>query len=215
MASVTELVTDVRAEIPEVPKIIAQKYLMRATRMFCQETRAWRVDFLVSTTATIATITLTSKFPSGTELVDIVSVKHTDGGAPVEPRTYNWLDKNLTDWRSDTALKANYYVLDGNNIMRLVPTPSTTVADAYDVRVAVQPLRTATTLDSVLTNRYDEDLINGTLALLYRIPRKPWTDLSLAQFYQVKFNDSMPRARSEAADEFQTGVPRKVRYGGL
>jgi len=215
MASVAELVTDIRASVPDVPKAVIQKYLMRAARTFCQETRAWRVDFLISVVTVVPTVSLAAKIPSGTELVDVISIKNTGGGEPVHARTYSWLDTNTSDWRSDTALNANYYVLDGNNTLRLVPTPSTTVASLYDVRVAVKPLRTATTLDSVLTNHYDEELIHGALSHLYLIPRKPWTDLNLAQYHQGMFLNSMPRARAEATDEFQVGVARKVKYGGL
>ena len=215
MASLANLVTDVRASIPEVPKSVIQLYLLRAARTFCQETRAWRVDFLLSVTGTIATQSLVSSLPTGTELVDIISIKNTGGGQPVSPRTYAWLDTNTSDWRSDTGLNANYYLMDGNNTIRWVPTPSKTTANLYDVRVAVKPLRTATSLDTTLTNHYDEELINGTLGLLYMMPRKPWTDLNLAQYHQSMFMNSMPRARAEATDEFQTGVPRKVKYGGL
>jgi len=215
VALVTSLVPDIRASIPDIPSFVAERQLLRATRVFCQETRAWRVDFLMSVVGTVGTVTLTSQLPAGTELVDIISIKNVGGGEPVEARTYTWLDKNTSDWRSETDRDARYYVLDGNNIIRLVPTPSTTVASLYDIRVAVKPLRTATTLNDVLVNKFDENLIDGALAYLYLMPRKPWSDTKLAQYHKAMFINSLPGARAAAADEFQVGVPRKVRYGGL
>jgi hypothetical protein len=142
-------------------------------------------------------------------------MKNSSGGAPVVPRTFSWLDENLSDWRSQTSDLANYYVLDGNNTIRLVPTPTTTTANLYSVRVAVKPTLAAITLDDVLVNKYRESLISGALGLLFMLPRKPWTDTRMAGFHTASFEGAMPPARAEAADEFQTGVPRKVKYGGL
>jgi len=215
MAAITDLVPDVRAEIPDIPSFVAERQLLRAARIFCQETRAWRVNIEVSVTETVARTILTSLLPTGTELVDIISVKNTSGGEPLTPRTFSWLDENLTDWRSETDLNAAYYVLDGNNTMRLVPTPSATTAYLYDARIAVKPLLSATTLDDVLVNKYDELIIHGALGKLYVMPRKTWTDDARAAYHTGLFNAGIPAAKTEAADEFQTGVPRKVKYGGI
>lgn len=215
MAAITTLVPDIRAEIPWVPSFVAERYLIRAARVFCEETRAWRMDFLLSVVANVGTVSLVTKLPTNTELVDVISIKNVGGGEPVKPRTFKWLDQNLSDWRSDTALNANYYLLDGNNTLRFVPTPSTTVASLYDVRVAVKPTRSASNFDDVLLNKFDNDLINGALGMLYAVPQKSWSDKSLASYYTVQFMDSIPTARAYAAEEFQTGTPRKVKYGGL
>ncbi len=215
MAALTDLVIDIRSEIPGIPSFVAERQLMRAARVFCQETRAWRVDFLLSVVGSVPTSVLTSQLPTGTELVDIISIKNTAGGEPVKAKTYTWLDQNTSDWRSETDLNAKYYVLDGNNTIRLVPTPSVTTASLYDIRLAVKPLRSATALDDVLVNKFDEDLIHGGLAYLYLIPNKPWSDPGMGQYHEARFLDSLPGARAAAADEFQTGVARKVKYGGL
>lgn len=215
MALLTTLVPDVRVEIPEIPSFVAERQLLRALRMFCEETRCWRVDISVSVVANTPKVLLTSLLPSGTELVDIIAVKNTDGGVPVEPRTYMWLNQNTTDWRSETNTAASWYVLDGNNTIRFVPTPSATVTGRYYVRVAVKPLLTATVINDVVINKYDELIVHGALGRLYLIPRKPWTDANLAQYHEALFRNGWASARAEAADEFQTGVPRKVKYGGL
>ena len=215
MAAVVDLVPDVRVEIPEIPSFVAERQLLRAAREFCEETRTWRVSDQISTVAAIATINLTSILPTSTELVDIISIKNISGGAPPEPRTFAWLDENVSDWRTDTALDAKWYVLDGNNTIRLVPTPSTTTTNQYYIRIAVKPLLTAVTIDDVLVNKYDELLVHGALSKLFLIPRKSWTDTNLAAFHLSLFGGSFAAARTEAAEEFQTGIPRKVKYGGL
>ncbi len=215
MAALTVLVPDILAEIPGIPSFIAERQLLRAARLFTEDTRAWRASVQMSVTATVATVDMTSLLPTGTELVDIISMKNVGGGEPVHPKTYSWLDQNTSDWRSQTDIAAAWYVQDGNNTVRLVPIPSATTANLYDVRVAVKPLLTATTIDDLLVNKFSENLIHGALSFLYLIPNKPWTDGGLAQYHNVMFLDSFSAARVEAAEEFQTDVARKVKYGGL
>ena len=215
MAVLTELVKDVQVIVPEVPKFVAERQLLRALRDFAEETRAWRVDIQVGTTASTATTDITSLLPTGTELVDIISMKNSAGGAPVEPVTYAYLDENVSDWRGQEALNANWFVLEDNNVIRFVYTPSATEANKYYVRAAVKPLLTATAIDDRVVNKYDEVLVDGALGRLLAMPRKPWTDFQLAEYHFVQFESAKAAARTRASEEFQTGVPRKVKYGGL
>ena len=213
--NISTLVPDVRAVIPEVPTFIVTRQVIRAMREFCEETRAWRVDVNLSTVENASTYNLTGLLPTNTELVEIISVKSDEGNAPVEPITTAWLDHNKSTWRDETSSEAMYFYLVSNNTIRLVPTPSATATNKYFVRLAVKPLLTATTFDDQVDNKYNETLISGALANLLMIPRKPWTDFSLGDFYRRKFEAAFAPARAEATDEFQTGVARKVRYGGL
>lgn len=213
--AISTLTPDVRVYIPEVPSFVVQRHLLRSVREFCEETRAWRVSGTLSTVAGTATISLSSLLPTTTELVDIISMKNSQGGAPLVPRTFKWLDENITNWRSDSNDTANYYVLESNNTIRLTPTPASTVSGAYYTRIAVKPTISATTLDDVLVNKFRETIISGALGLLLMIPRKPWTDAKMAAYHTAKFESAMAAAKTEAAEEFQTGIPRKVKYGGL
>jgi len=215
MTALSVLVPDVRVEIPDIPTFVAERQLLRAAREFCEETRTWRVNVEISVIATIPASNIASLLPSDTELVDVVSIKNIGGGAPVIPRTYAWLDKNTSDWRSETDLNANYYVLDGNNAIRFIPIPSVTTASLYYARVAVKPTLDASAINDIVANKYDEVLVHGALAKLFLMPRKPWTDANLAQYHLALFRASFAPARTEAAEEFQTGIPRKVKYGGL
>jgi len=216
MAALTVLVPDIQAEIPEIPNFIAERQILRAAREFCEETRMLRVDLTVSTIASAATIDLNDEMLDvTTELIDVVSVKNVDGGRPVEARTVAWLNENTTDWRSEEALDATWYTRETFDSIRLVYTPSTSVANKYFVRVTIKPKMTATAIDDILINKYDETLIHGALGKLYMIPRKPWTDLNLGQYHTTMFIGAMPAATTRGADDHQTGIPRKVKYGGL
>ncbi len=215
MAALTELVKDVQVIAPEVPKFVAERQLLRALRDFAEYTRAWRVDIQIGVTDSVATVDISNLLPTNTELVDVISIKNSSGGAPVEPTTVAYLDENVSDWRSDEALDANWFVLEDNNTLRFVYTPSTTVANKYYARVAVKPTLSATAIDDRVVNKYDEVLVDGALGRLLSMPRKPWTDFNLAEFHYINFESEKASARTKASEEFQTGVPRKVKYGGL
>jgi hypothetical protein len=212
--NVSTLVQDIISDIPEIPGFVAARQYLRAVRELC-EAKVWRIDLLVTAIANTPTYDLTALFPTETVLVDLISMKPYDGSTPVKPKTQAWLDTNWADWRDDTALLAKYYVQEDANTMRLVPTPAELVVDAYTVRAAVKPTMDATFIDTLLANRYSELLISGAKAHLFLTPRKPWTDLTLGQYHRANFVAGIPEAESEAADEFQTGVARKVKYGGL
>jgi len=212
MTAISDLVPDVRVEIPEIPSFVAERQLLRAARELCEEARVWRVD--ISITPTAATTDLTSLLPTTTELVDIISIKNTDGGAPVDPKTQAWLDINTSDWRNDTNSAAKYYMLSSNNTIQLFPTPPATSGASYYVRLAVKPLLTATTIDDLVANKHDELIIHGALAKLFLQPRKVWSDPVLGQYHLSEFMAGVPTARAKAADEYQTGVARTVKYGG-
>jgi hypothetical protein len=206
---------DLRAEIPELPSFVADRYLIRAAREFLEESRAWRVNADLSTTADTATVSLVSVLPANTELVDIISVKDTLGSTPVTPTTFAKLDKERADWREETDLSAMYYVLESNNRLRFVPTPANTITAKYHVRFAVKPTLAATSLDDVVANKYDEAIISGALSRLFGQARKPWSDDRREAKHFARFQLAKSAARTEAAEEFQTGVARKVKYGGL
>lgn len=213
--NVSTLVQDIISDIPEVPVFVATRQYIRALRVLCEKSRVWRVNFDFDSVAGKSSYDISSYFPSNTELVDILSWKPAGGETTVKPKTYKWLDDNEADWRDQEALIANYYVLTSNNTIRLVSTPSQTVVDAYHVRAAIKPKVGITQIEDLLHNKYSEVLISGAKAFLFMTPRKPWTDLQMAQYHQAAFLAAIPDARSEASDEFQTGVARKVKYGGL
>ena len=215
LTNVEAQVRDVIADIPEVPAFIAARQYLRACRVLCEKARVWRLDGTITTGAGAPLEDLSDVFPDNTELVDLITLKPAEGGTPVKPKTQAWLDTNWTDWRTQEALVARYYVLEENNTIRFVPVPSETVTDAYYFRAAIKPTLSAEEIDDLLVNKYDEVLIHGAKAYLFMTPRKPWTDLQMAQYHQAAFLAAIPDARSEATDEFQTGVARKVKYGGL
>lgn len=213
MAAIQTLVLDILADIPEAPSFAAERQYLRALRKLCQEARVWRVDGTLTTTADDPELDATPILPNLTELVDVISLKPTTGGQDLDAKTKKWLDNNATNWRNESADIGKWFVRESNDVVRIVPTPS--AATSYYASVAVKPVYGQTEIDDLVSNHFSELVVHGAKGFLFMMPRKPWTDLNLAQFHMAEFEVGIPEARRLAADEFQTGVPRKVKYGGI
>ena len=60
---------------------------------------------------------------------------------------------------------------------------------------------------------YREAIVNGTLFRLLRMPSRDWTDFQGADVYRSLYNVGLVEAERKA-QQSDTGVARKVRYGG-
>lgn len=60
-------------------------------------------------------------------------------------------------------------------------------------------------IPSEIVGRYTEDLIHGILARMMSQPNKPYTNLSLAQFHNLKFRGGTSRAKNEAKTGYTAG----------
>lgn len=59
-----------------------------------------------------------------------------------------------------------------------------------------------------LIDRYSEELMHGLLSRMFPQPSKPYTNLSLAQYYTTKFTGGISRARNDARTFYLAGAQR-------
>ena len=147
--------------------------------------------------------------PHTTKLEKVLSVVFD--GRDLEPITPALLDQRLPKWRESTS-KPEYYVKLNSTTLRVAPVPDGT--GSLIVRAIIKPSHTSTKCDADVINDYRDTIINGALFRLLRLPSKEWTDYSGASVYGSLFSEGVIDAerRARSAD---TGVARKVNYGGL
>ena len=147
--------------------------------------------------------------PQGTSLDKVLSV--VCDGVDLEPITPALLEQRLPKWRENTG-KPEYYVKLNATTIRVVPVTSS--AATIIVRAIVKPSHTSTKCNAEIMNDYRDTIVNGALYRLLRLPSKDWTDYSGAGVYGTLFSEGVTHAerRARSAD---TGVARKVNYGGL
>jgi hypothetical protein len=84
-----------------------------------------------------------------------------------------------------------------------------------DLRVTVQPSRTATAIPNSVLRFYEETIISGALAYVLRMPNTPWRDKRLGDKHGRDFTLGIAKAEGMAEDENVKGIVRRVKYGGL
>jgi hypothetical protein len=210
MTAIADAAQEVRVLIPEVTKNVLHMALLAAAREYCRRSLAWRSRNLVNTIAGTSSYEFWD--PLDAIIVDIFSPKlDTDISLTKAPdNKVDLIDMELLTKQDEPE----YIFFNGvENSVQLAPIPD--AAYALTAQVALMPLPTSTVLNDDLWNRHSDAIIDGTLYRLYRMPNKSWSSQPLAGYHRVMFEDAIDHARSKAADGNMTGVPRKVRYGGL
>lgn len=144
--------------------------------------------------------------PAGSVVMDVREVSIE--GRPIDPKSRDELDYEYPNWRTDTGLP-RAYTMDGETL-RLVPTPDTTIVGGLEVRLSLLPADNATTLPRWMVTRYGDGICSGAKQRLMRMPKKPWSDESMAGFYENEFHATAARASVDAARSM-TRAPIRTR----
>jgi len=206
---ISDVIPDISLEAPSAPDPLITKYFIESARDFCRRTRYWRedldpIDFAVD----VNEYDLFTPV-SGTEIIDVVTAALAANSQPLIRGTPRNISYSATVSGDPTS-----FALPSKNLMRLGPTPSAALTGALNVRVSLQPTQKAVSISDRLMSDYGDKINYGTLSRLLRMPKKPWSNASMAGFYLAEYENSIPVATAMAEDEYTKGVVRTVRYGG-
>ncbi|RMD60674.1 hypothetical protein D6833_09345 [Candidatus Parcubacteria bacterium] len=207
MALVTDLVSDVLVSAPEAPEPLVTRHYLRAVRTFCRSTGAWRDDLGVLFDGKTSDYAI--NVPLDSEAFDASMCKVGDrvlGKASREQMLYRY--------RATASGRPQVYRVSASRLI-FAPDPAEDISSNVVVTAWLRPVLSATNVpDALVEEHHDEGFVPGALATLLLTPNAPWRDADMAVYYLRKFDDYVARWRSVAADGGNTGVPRRVRYGG-
>ena len=211
---VSDFNTAILAYAPNAPDPLVERLLVKVARDFCERTHAWRAELsAMNVVAGAKEIPVTP--PTDGVFVEVLSAVYDDRRPPLKPRTRKQLDREVLAWRTKPGLPEFFTEGDALNEFWLAPLPQYSVSGGLVVTAAFKPTKTAAVLDDLLVDLYSEALVNGTLAELLTIPRKPWSDKGLAAYYKALYEEQVVDATAKATDGRMKGVARKTKYGGL
>ena len=157
---------------PQSAQIIA---LRQAAIDFCEQSLAWRYDH-----PDIAVLVATAKYffdpPEGTAVHAVTYAEFNDRQIEVSKMER---DIHIWNWRGLSGTPE--YVLGVSVSFTLVPTPD--LEGTLKLKVVLKPAPNATGIDDDIFNEYREAIIHGALARLMLSPKKPYTDLALANYH--------------------------------
>lgn len=110
--------------------------------------------------------------------------------------------KPLALW--DTATKPTDFMAELPETLHLKPVPTEFYVDALIIDASVYP-DSADDAPAWLGERFEEEIVSGTLARMMLQPDKPYTNTKMAQYHDIMFRNGYNSARRTAMATFQYG----------
>lgn len=186
-----DLLEYVGVQLPDCPKVLITQTIRRIARRFCEETQAWQYDLSPirirkdksDYDLDLDEITCAEIF----RVWNVRLVKNED----VNPKG-TVLDPNR-DW----TLKG-----DNHRTFHFLNKPTETISKGLRIRVALRPTRNANEIEKFMFDEYYEAIAAGVMAMLMRIPRKPWTNTREARNMLTDFDNGVAVARIDVSRGF-------------
>jgi hypothetical protein len=203
------LLPDILPMVAGCSDTLVEKHVRAAVIELCERASVYQAELdPITTVGNIYEYDLEA--PNGTAVQKILWITHE--GKDLEPLTSTLLEQRVPKWREGNGVP-EFYVQQGSSLVWLAPIPTATSVSSTIVRAVLKPTHTSTACDNDVMNDYRDTIINGALFRLLRIPNQDWTDLSSAGIYGNLFSQGVEAAERRARNA-DTGVARKVRYGG-
>jgi len=145
-------------------------------------------SFSDGSTSTLATP------PTGTTLVNTenYTISHQD----IQGASPEWLDVNVSGWRTDTADNTiKFFSMKSNNTFVITPDNGVDRSAYLVLSLVLMPNRTSTFIDYDFGNRWFDGLVAGAKYLLLITPDTEWFNPDLAKYYKAKFDDYVIEAK--------------------
>lgn len=183
MTAITELIPDIRLEVPGCIDLTITRELRAAAREFCEKTGCWEV-ILDNITLVVGQDTYSLPLPADAAMVSIVAI--TRDGLPFDAFQYHLPDLEL--------------------VLNQEPTEAATLS----VTALLMPARTATTVPDILERDYYDGVRALTLYRLMRLSGVPWGNPAMAAHYRTEARRLTGRATIRRWRE-RDGRPLNVR----
>lgn len=185
-----------------------ERALLDAAARFCRDSLAIQESKDITITADTPTFTLSAS--TGLVPVEVMSLRI--GSRDITPQPQDRLsDYYGVDWRVSTGSEPQWFTLDSETVLRVVPyLPAGAASLAAVAQIAVAPSRSATALPDALLDTWIDAITAGTLARLYAIPNQPFSDKDASVFQGKLYNYEVGKAKAKATTSF-TRAPLAVR----
>lgn len=221
MTQLSDLNKYVLPHVQGCSDVLVELVIQRAVIEFYeQSTLRHQAITPISSVATQALYTLPN--PAGFQIVHARNARYDD--KPLAPISEDQLDNEWSElsqgytfrlyhhhafagldqesWREAESTQPRWWYHQTPNDIRLVGIPTTTIANAIDADIVLKPLPTVTQIDDWIFNTYYEDLAHGALSMLFRMPKKKWSDKGLAEYHDGMFVEGWQDAHGDALRSF-------------
>lgn len=197
MALIDDIAQDVQQLFPKAPSDAIRRAIVRSARMFCAQTRWYRVAMSATLQANVKSYAVSGD--PLLEVVDVPLVQLTDNNGNIvpvpnaDPTSFNPNDKpSQPRWYA--------YIPEGQ--VTFHPTPN--AAYAVTMTLAVQPREGVAEIPDALLVKWRQAIEDGAAWFLYQLP-EPWNDHNLAEIRRLSFRAAVNNAKADVARGYQSG----------
>ena len=211
-----------RVELPGIPEPLLALAVLQTTQDFFKRSEAWRFNVATLLDWEIAQVfpdlIQAVEIPANTRVVRIDGVKFGSDGTNLKPvpfSTRQQLDQEYPDWEVKTGNTPLRWTNDPTpDAARIIPIAVEDLVGSLQLRVILTPDLNGVDIPDFLYYEYEDELKNGTLARLMKIPGKDWTNTASASAYASLYRNGWMKAKSRVNADY--GQPNRIMsYGGI
>jgi hypothetical protein len=211
----TVLYDDVMPVIPGAPLVLAQQEIRAAAIEFFARSLTHQAA-MTPVASVIGQADYTIVNPIANTVIEQVLEVTYNGGAPLRfaRRVRDLVSAYGPTWSTLSAVAPDYVLVNPQcTSVKLIKKPSTVIAGAIAIYAVLKPTHAATSIsDDDLYQQHRLVISEGAKARLFAMPKKPWTNLELANRCLALFNDGVEaaRVRTMAGQGQNTGLARSA-----
>jgi hypothetical protein len=190
-AALTDFAKYVRPEVPGCAEPLLLDAILESCIDFC--TRSELLSEIVEQVLVASTKTYSLTPTDATLYPARLRAVLNDG---VELTPTNAASYTLLSERTDSGTPT-YYFSPTRSQVTLAPVPDTAATLEFDL--VLRPVRTATTVPSVLFDEWAKAVANGAKAQLLAQVGRPWANAALAGYFQGLYDDAVATAAAQVA----------------
>lgn len=206
------LYDEVRPAIPRVPKPTVLRVARHVARQFFERTNAWRCDleYLPLIDGVYRYSLPVTLYGHNVTLNRVLALNV--GTCKLEPASEQMLATRYGTWRQATG-EPRYYYTDRADDVLIAPVPAANRDSLLAGTITVKPSLKTDYIPTDLYTEYQDSLLAGVLAELYKMPDRTWFNGQLAAVHATRYAELEMAAKSHAAND-DTPKARTTRYGG-
>jgi hypothetical protein len=192
MATYDDFLAEVRMHAYSVPEPVVELYVRSAAIKFCENTRIWTRLTQDYAFAGDARLQVGDSFTEDEEFESVEDVWYNQ--TPLRPRATAAIGAAVTYFASLDGAGAQkgdpqvFFEVPGElGVVGVYPFPAEQVADAFTLRVALKPTRSATQLPDLLRRDWNDAIIAGALSYIHAIKGEPYSDPAQAAARALEF----------------------------
>lgn len=193
-----ELYADVAARVVDAPKLLVESSVRTALSKFFRASLLWRQRFAV-TALVPGQAEYDLRGLAAHPICAITNMRTLNQQAAVYPEVESKMNAISQTWRIEQGAQPLRYLCPTDpGVVRLWPIP-TLAGDTLEVELALYPGRDTDAVPDWIGELYFDDFVQGACGVLYRLPRRVWTNLADAAEADAVLHRAMLNAQARAA----------------